>query len=125
MRHHHATSSSYAGFLAASNRRTVSRLQLQPDAGKQTPHSINANSCGNDRGVSVNRRTMADALSGEANASLFTSRYFSQAVVVSMLVTAVLMSLDSFPVAFQVVAFSVSLLAGFIIEFMFSGDKYE
>ena len=52
-------------------------------------------------------------------------RCFALAIIVSMLITALLMSVNYFAVAFQIITFAVSLMAGFIIECMFSGDSYE
>ncbi len=46
-------------------------------------------------------------------------------IAISIFFTALLMSINTFSVSFQMIVLGVSLLAGFIIEFMFSGDKYE
>ncbi len=71
----------------------------------------------------INAQEYSSFVSGESKKYSF--RFIVGITVVSMFFTALLMSINTFPVSFQMIASGVSLLAGFIIEFMFSGDKYE
>lgn len=51
--------------------------------------------------------------------------YLGFVIVISMVITALLMSVNYFPAAFHIIIFTASLMTGIIIEFMFSGDNYE
>lgn len=50
---------------------------------------------------------------------------FSLSMVMAMLLTALFMSANAFPVVFQVIAFAGSLAAGCVIDLMTSGEKNE
>ncbi len=66
------------------------------------------------------------AREGILNNKQWNSRhYIFQVVFISVFLTALLMSMNIFPVAFQLIAVMGSLMAGFIIEIMLSGDKNE
>lgn len=51
--------------------------------------------------------------------------FFTLAIMVSMFLTAQLLSVNYFSHIFPIIVFTVSLMTGFIIEFMCRGDKYE
>ncbi len=51
--------------------------------------------------------------------------FFAQAIMISMFLTALLLSVSYFLHIFPIIIFAVSLTAGLIIEFMCRGDKYE
>jgi len=51
--------------------------------------------------------------------------FLVNAVAISICMTALILSIDSLPIIFKVIAFCGSLMVGFIIEIMLNGDEYE
>jgi len=51
--------------------------------------------------------------------------FLAQAIMISMFLTALLLSVSYFPHILPIIIFAISLMTGLTIEFMCRGDKYE
>jgi len=70
------------------------------------------------------KNVMSDT-AGKSTSVRHAQNFLVNAVAISICMTALILSMDSLPIIFKVIAFCGSLMVGFIIEIMLNGDEYE